>query len=88
MGVLANGKAADLEEAAESGKEWEDVKDDESAGQGLFAGSIAGYVVGGAAVTAGAVLLVLDSRKESERRAWIAPGVTPGGAVLSGGFRF
>jgi tetratricopeptide (TPR) repeat protein len=60
----------------DSGRTWQNVE-------------IATLVVGGVIAATGAVLLVLDSRAaKTERRAWIAPSVAPGGAMVAAGLRF
>lgn len=91
LGAVAASKAGELEDASRLGtlpdySEYEDVED---SGKGLELGQIVTLAVGGAALAAGATLLILDIvGGESEHQAWITPGVTPGGAMVSGGVRF
>lgn len=65
------------------------IQEDEETGRTLQALQILTLAVGGAVVATGVVLLIVDARKQSkERRAWLTPTVTPGGAMVTGGFRF
>ena len=90
MGVVAGNKSDDLEAAAAEHQEYADVKDDESLAKGLETGAIVGLAVGGAALAAGAVLLVLDmTGGEGETNtAWLAPAPTASGASVAAGFSF
>jgi hypothetical protein len=91
-GVMARSRASDVEAAGDEGKEWSEVSGTYDEGETLEKVSIATLVTGGLAAAAGAVLVVLDWRaareERTERRAWVVPGVTAGGATLSAGVRF
>jgi tetratricopeptide (TPR) repeat protein len=91
LGAVASSKASALEDASRLGTlpDYAEYEDLEDSGKGLELGQIVTLAVGGAAVAAGAALLIMDLvGGESERQAWIAPGVTAGGAMVSGGVRF
>ena len=93
-GFVLGGMAADMAGTLEKKNkdqvtDYADVKDDEDTGRGYETGQILALAVGGAAAAAGVVLLILDARKQrKERRAWLTPAFTPGGAVVTGGFSF
>ena len=89
MGLTAKSKSDALEEAAAAHEEWADREADESLARGLETGAIVGLAVGGAAVAAGVVLLVLDmTGGERESTAWLAPAPSSTGAVVTAGFSF
>ena len=86
---LAAGKASDMEQYNADGREYKEVIGDEEEGQSMQTGQIVALVAGGVVVATGAVLLILDARKQrTERRAWLAPVITPGGALVAGGVQF
>ena len=95
-GLIFGGLAADMADTLEKQNkanpavEYDaDIMADEETGRTLQAVQILTLAVGGAAVATGVVLLILDRRKQSkERRVWLAPVITPGGALVSGGLRF
>jgi hypothetical protein len=90
-GVLANRRANDLEErVAQNTDGWDTMRDDYEGGEAMELTQIITLSVGGAAVVTGAVLLYMGYTAEDtdERRVWIAPSLTSGGAVVSGGLRF
>ena len=92
-GLVLGGWAADVagtleDQNANEDTEYEDVIEDEDLGRSLQKGQVLTLIVGGAVVATGALLLILDSRKNRERRAWLAPTVTSTGAFVSGGFSF
>ena len=90
LGGLAADKASWLEDQSASLKvEYADIKDEEALGRSLQTGQIVGLAAGGAIAATGVVLLILDSRKKpAERRAWLAPAISPEGALVSAGVRF
>lgn len=90
LAVLAANKADELEQAsALKTADFSAYKDLEDEGKALEAGQIATMVVGGAALAAGAVLLILHYGQESaETRAWLSPALLPGGGGLTAGLRF
>jgi tetratricopeptide (TPR) repeat protein len=89
LGLRAKIKEGEVEDANQKGTEYLEVKSAEDAGRTLAKASIALSVVGGVAAATGAVLLILDARRPSaERRAWLAPTLTPGGFAVAGGLRF
>ena len=91
LGKSASDAASNLEDdnADKKGVEYADVMKDVEHGQSMQNAQIATLVVGGVAAAAGAVLLILDARRAStDRQAWLAPAITPGGAMVSGGLRF
>ncbi len=89
LGGMAAGLADELEQDNKDGVPYDSsIMAEEEKGRTLQALQILTLAVGAAAAATGAVLLFLDSRKQKERRAWLAPTVTTGGAMLSGGFSF
>jgi tetratricopeptide (TPR) repeat protein len=89
LGALAAGKASELEDANAEGREWSEVKHLKDDGDSLAGGQILTAIVGGAAMVTGAVLLYLDYRFEDRRgQTVIAPAPIPGGALVSGTWRF
>ncbi len=90
LGAMASGKASDLEEANASGAaRYRDWADDYDGGEALQTGQVAALIVGGALAATGVTLLVVDALgQRRERRAWIAPKLTPTGGGLHAGFSF
>jgi len=91
LGAMAAERASELEDHNASGTtEYTDVEGDEEAGRNLQAGQIAALAVGGAVAVTGAVLLILDARRDSgeKKSAWLAPAVGPGAAGVTAGVRF
>lgn len=89
LGALAAGKASELEDANAEGREWSEVKHLKDDGDTLAGGQILTAIVGGAAMITGAVLLYLDYRFEDRQgKTIIAPAPVPGGALVSGTWRF
>ena len=93
-GIVLGAKAADkanwLADQSAAGVAYDDsIRDAEERGRGFQLGQIISLAAGGTLAATSAVLLILDSRKESaERRAWITPVITARGALLSGSLRF
>jgi tetratricopeptide (TPR) repeat protein len=99
LGIRAAGLQSELEDASAQHDDpttqtpnfYSDHTDKEDMGQALSKAGIATLAVGGAAVATGALLLFLDYRYRAgrrERRAWIAPTLTAGGAQVSGTWHF
>jgi tetratricopeptide (TPR) repeat protein len=96
LGGVAMNRAQQINDASRQtpSVDFADYKDTEQSGKNMQAAAIATLAIGGAAAVTGAVLLILDARrggasKESERSAWIVPGLARGGgAVIAGGVRF
>lgn len=88
--AVAGGQVGDLEQqAAAASRDYAEAQADESTARALGISGVISLAVGGAAVAAGAALLLLDRRGPgAERRAWIAPALGPGQAGLSAGIRF
>jgi tetratricopeptide (TPR) repeat protein len=97
LGIRAAGLQSELEDASAQHDDpntqtpnfYSDHKDKEEMGQALSKAGIATLAIGGAAVATGALLLFLDYRAgRRERRAWIVPTLTAGGAQVSGTWHF
>jgi tetratricopeptide (TPR) repeat protein len=88
MGVVSGSKSSEVEEAYREGtREWADLEEVESSGEGLELGMIIGVSVGAAAAVSGAVLLLL-SRGGAEQRVSVAPVVGADVVGLAGSVRF
>lgn len=88
LGAVAADKSSSLEDA-DRNRPWPEMRDDYETGESLEVGQITSLVIGGALVATGAVLVYLGYRaKGAERRAEILPAVLPGGAMVSGTWRF
>ena len=90
MGALASDRASEMEQIGQAfDTTYRDAGDVESEGKTFQTLQVVGLAAGGAALAAGVVLLVLDRRRATrERRAWLAPAMTPGGVLVSGGVTF
>jgi hypothetical protein len=90
LGVLASEKSNELEQLGNAGgKNFSDHDDIEAEGQALNNGMIATLSIGAGAAVGGAVMILLHYTDLIEaRNAWLAPSVTPGGAMVAGGVRF
>jgi tetratricopeptide (TPR) repeat protein len=90
LGMKAASKQSELEDANAAGKEYADVKPIEDQGRTYKNAGIGTFVLGAAAAVTGTILLLLEGRSgESKERAWITPGLVPGGgAMMAGGFKF
>ncbi len=89
LGGLAIAKTKELEDANRAGKDYSTVRGMEDTRSKLKNASIGTLVAGGAVAATGVVLVILDARSaSSERRAWLAPEVGPGGAGVVAGLRF
>lgn len=97
LGLKAAGLQSELEDSSAQHTEpttgapnfYSDHKDKDDLGRAMSVAGIATLTVGGAAVATGALLLYLDYRAgRRERRAWIAPTLTAGGALVSGTWQF
>jgi tetratricopeptide (TPR) repeat protein len=88
---LAKGRQSDAEQAFKTGQEYTSIQSTERGGRAF---GVAGPVllgVGGAAIVAGGVLLILHYRHGSstaERAAWLTPVVAPGSLAFAAGWRF
>lgn len=90
LGAMAADRSSSLEDAARD-RPWRELRDDYESGESLEVGQIASLAIGGALVATGAVLVYLGYRAKgaSERRSTeILPSVLPGGAFVSGTWRF
>jgi hypothetical protein len=89
LGAVAADQSSSLEDAATPDARWRDLRGDYETGESLEVGQITTLVLGGALAATGAVLVYLGYRaKGAERSAEVLPAVLPGGAMVSGTWRF
>ncbi len=91
LGIMASEKADQLERDYQvSGIDGIQAVEAMREGERLDTAAMATWIAGGVVLAAGATMLVLDltGTVKSERRAWLAPAVFPGGALVGGGVQF
>ena len=91
LGGLAADKANDVQKAYREGTTTGvAAKEMIDEGKSLDTAAVITWIAGGAVLAAGVTMVALDLAgvARPERRAWLAPGVLPGGGALCAGLEF
>jgi len=91
LGGMAMSKQGEVEDAYRDKKlTYPEMQDELDKGDGLELGAIVGLAVGGAALAAGATLVIIDmlGGDKAQQAAWLAPALSPQGAGVTAGWRF